>query len=244
MLSKQVLKTEISVTTLDDVAFFLCENTSKTVAVCNANTLVRAYRNLEIKQLIDSFDVKTPDGFPVAKSLKILMKNNQKRVDGFNLFHKTIKHGLEKNISHYFFGNNEQIVFSMINKLKDLYPDINIAGFYCPPLIATERLTDNEYIKDLLEKDPDIIWVSLGFPKQENFIYNIKKIHQVRSNFVGVGAVFEWVAGTKVKAPEWLADFGLEWIFRLVQEPKRLYRRYLIDNFLFIIYFIKQYLGK
>ena len=72
----------------------------------------------------------------------------------------------------------------------------------------------------------------------------IKKMHQVRSNFVGVGAVFEWVAGTKVKAPEWLADFGLEWIFRLVQEPKRLFRRYLIDNFLFIIYFIRQYLGK
>ena len=70
MLSKQVLKTEISVTTVDDVALFLCENISKTVAVCNANTLVRAYRNLEIKQLIDSFDVKTPDGFPVAKSLK------------------------------------------------------------------------------------------------------------------------------------------------------------------------------
>ena len=205
---------------------------------------MRAYRNLEIEQLVDSFDVKTPDGFPVAKSLKILMKNDQKRVDGYNIFHKTINYGLEKNVSHYFFGNNEHVVQSMINKLNNLYPGINIAGFYCPPLTETEKLTDNEYIKDLLKSDPDIVWVSLGFPKQENFIYNIKKMHQVRSNFVGVGAVFEWVAGTKVKAPEWLADFGLEWIFRLVQEPKRLFRRYLIDNFLFIIYFIRQYLGK
>ncbi len=96
MNSKQILKTEISITTVQDVAYFLCENTSKTVAVCNANTLVRAYRNLEIRQLIDSFDIKTPDGFPVAKSLKMLMKNDQKRVDGFNLFHKTINNGLEK----------------------------------------------------------------------------------------------------------------------------------------------------
>jgi len=244
MDSKRVLKTEISVTTVDDIAYFLIENTAKTVAVCNANTLVRAYRNLEIEQLVDSFDVKTPDGFPVAKSLKILMKNDQKRVDGYNIFHKTINYGLEKNVSHYFFGNNEHVVQSMINKLNNLYPGINIAGFYCPPLTETEKLTDNEYIKDLLKSDPDIVWVSLGFPKQENFIYNIKKMHQVSSNFVGVGAVFEWVAGTKVKAPEWLADFGLEWIFRLVQEPKRLFRRYLIDNFLFIIYFIRQYLGK
>ena len=216
---KRVLKTEISVTTVDDIAYFLIENTAKTVAVCNANTLVRAYRNLEIKQLVDSFDVKTPDGFPVAKSLKILMKNNQKRVDGFNLFHKTIKHGLEKNISHYFFGNNEQIVFSMINKLKDLYPGINIAGFYCPPLTETEKLTDNEYIKDLLKSDPDIVWVSLGFQNKKTLFITLK-MHQVRSNFVGVGAVFEWVAGTKVKAPEWLADFGLEWIFRLVRSKK------------------------
>ena len=241
MDSKRVLKTEISVTTVDDIAYFLIENTAKTVAVCNANTLVRAYRNLEIEQLVDSFDVKTPDGFPVAKSLKILMKNDQKRVDGYNIFHKTINYGLEKNVSHYFFGNNEHVVQSMINKLNNLYPGINIAGFYCPPLTETEKLTDNEYIKDLLKRDPDIVWVSLGFPKQENFIYNIKKIHQVRSNFVGVGAVFEWVAGTKVKAPEWLADFGLEWIFRLVQEPKRLFRRYLIDNFLFIIYFMNYF---
>ena len=244
MDSTRVLKTEISVTTVDDIAYFLIENTAKTVAVCNANTLVRAYRNLEIEQLVDSFDVKTPDGFPVAKSLKILMKNDQKRVDGYNIFHKTINYGLEKNVSHYFFGNNEHVVQSMINKLNNLYPGINIAGFYCPPLTETEKLTDNEYIKDLLKRDPDIVWVSLGFPKQENFIYNIKKMHQVRSNFVGVGAVFEWVAGTKVKAPEWLADFGLEWIFRLVQEPKRLFRRYLIDNFLFIIYFINQYMTR
>ena len=120
MDSKRVLKTEISVTTVDDIAYFLIENTAKTVAVCNANTLVRAYRNLEIEQLVDSFDVKTPDGFPVAKSLKILMKNDQKRVDGYNIFHKTINYGLEKNVSHYFFGNNEHVVQSMINKLNNL----------------------------------------------------------------------------------------------------------------------------
>ena len=63
----------------------------------------------------------------------------------------------------------------MINKLKDLYPDINISGFYCPPLIATERLTDKEYIKDLLEKDPDIIWVSLGFPKRKTLFITLKR---------------------------------------------------------------------
>tara|TARA_B100001564_G_scaffold158272_1_gene132949 strand:- start:581 stop:1315 length:735 start_codon:yes stop_codon:yes gene_type:complete len=242
--SKQVLKTEISVTRVEDVASFLCDNESKTVAICNANTLVRAYKSSELKNLINSFDIKAPDGFPVAKSIKILLKNNQKRVDGFNIFHKTIEYGISKNVSHYFFGNNKNIVSKMIKELKILYPNINISGFYCPPMTSTEKLTDNEFVKDLVEKNPDIVWVSLGFPKQERFIKNIRSIYEIQSNFVGVGAVFEWVAGTKVKAPEWLANIGLEWILRLIQEPQRLFKRYLIDNFLFIIYFSKQYLSK
>jgi len=72
----------------------------------------------------------------------------------------------------------------------------------------------------------------------------LRKTQNINSNIVGVGAVFEWVAGTKIKAPEWIANIGFEWIFRLVQEPKRLFRRYLVDNFLFIIYFVKQYISK
>tara|TARA_A100001011_G_C14038197_1_gene726633 strand:- start:20 stop:754 length:735 start_codon:yes stop_codon:yes gene_type:complete len=242
--SKQVLKTEISLTRVDDVANFLCDNKSKTVAICNSNTLVRAYRNSEVRKLIDSFDIKAPDGFPVAKSVKILMKNNQKRVDGFNVFHKTIEYGISRNISHYFFGNSENIVLSMIKELEIQYPDINISGFYCPPLTTPEKLTDQEFVGDLVGKNPDIVWVSLGFPKQEKFIKKIKSIHNIESNFVGVGAVFEWVAGSKIKAPEWLANIGLEWLLRLAQEPRRLFKRYLIDNFLFVIYFTKQYLRK
>ncbi|MFL2689104.1 MAG: WecB/TagA/CpsF family glycosyltransferase [Candidatus Actinomarina sp.] len=244
MDSKQVLKTEISLTRVDDVANFLCDNKSKTVAICNSNTLVRAYRNSEVRKLIDSFDIKAPDGFPVAKSVKILMKNNQKRVDGFNVFHKTIEYGISRNISHYFFGNSENIVLSMIKELEIQYPDINISGFYCPPLTTPEKLTDQEFVGDLVGKNPDIVWVSLGFPKQEKFIKKIKSIHNIESNFVGVGAVFEWVAGSKIKAPEWLANIGLEWLLRLAQEPRRLFKRYLIDNFLFVIYFTKQYLRK
>ena len=96
----------------------------------------------------------------------------------------------------------------------------------------------------MIEKNADIVWVSLGFPKQEEFIFELSKKNKMASNLVGVGAVFEWVAQTKTKAPEWVANIGLEWILRLIQEPKRLLRRYLIDNSLFIIYFIKQYLTK
>ena len=82
--------------------------------------------------------------------------------------------------------------------------------------------------------------MSLGFPKQEEFINTLNKMGILNSNLVGIGGVFDWVAGTKTKAPEMLANIGLEWIFRLVQEPRRLFKRYFVDNFLFIIYIIKQ----
>ena len=99
-------------------------------------------------------------------------------------------------------------------------------------------------ITDIIKQEPDIIWVSLGFPKQELFIDLLHKNYTIKSNLVGVGAVFEWVAGTKVKAPEFIANLGLEWLLRLIQEPRRLLKRYFIDNSLFLYLIIKQFISK
>ena len=244
MKSVMVLNTKISTTTVEEVSNFLVNSKTKTVAICNANTLVRSYRSSKIQEKINSFDIKAPDGFPVAKASKILYKNDQKRVDGYKVFHETIKNGLNSNLSHYFFGSSEKIVSTMIKKLEEEYSGINIVGYKCPPIMTYEELCEKEFVDNMINQNIDIIWVSLGFPKQEEFIYMLKKKYNINSNIVGVGAVFEWVAGTKIKAPEWIANIGFEWIFRLFQEPKRLFRRYLIDNFLFIIYFIKQYISK
>ena len=242
MDSVRILKTQMSVTNIDDVAKDLIFKNKISVAICNANTLVRCYKDKELNNTINSFDIRCPDGFPVAKASKILYQNNQMRVDGYKLFLETIERGLSNNVSHYFFGNSEEIVLKMIESIKKKYADVNIKGFTCPPNLSYKELSDEKYINDINAKNPDILWVSLGFPKQEKFINLIKKNNSMDTNMVGVGAVFEWVAGTKIKAPEWLANIGLEWLIRLIQEPKRLFRRYLVDNFLFIIYFIKQYI--
>ena len=244
MKSVTILKTEISVTSVDEVSALLTTQKNLLVAVCNVNTLVSCYKNKGLNKIINSFDIKCPDGFPVAKSSKLLYKNQQNRVDGYNLIYETIKKGLDNNTSHYFFGNTDKVNSLMISKLKIEFPTINILGYACPPVLNAENLSSDNYINDLKSKNPDIVWVSLGFPKQEQFINKIKDDINLDANLIGIGAVFEWVAGTKIKAPEILANIGLEWIFRLMQEPKRLFRRYLVDNFLFIIYFIKQYLSK
>ena len=240
MKKNKVLETQINEITLDSLSKLLLSNSNLTVAVCNANSLVRAYKNEKIKNILNNFDICTPDGFPVAMASKILYKNKQKRVDGYKIFNNTLKESEGTNTSHYFFGNTQEIVNKIIEKYKD--SDIIISGYKCPPILDVDDLLNKKYINDILSNKPDIIWVSLGFPKQEIFMNELKNRTNISSNLVGVGFTFDWTAGTKIKAPEFLANIGLEWIFRLIQEPKRLFKRYLVDNFLFVIFFIKQYL--
>ena len=242
MKKVKILKTKISEITLSQTAEVLTSSKGKTVAVCNANSLVRSYRDKEINSILNTFDLALPDGFPVAKASSMLYKNKQRRVDGFNIFNETIKKGLDNDTSHYFYGNSEEVILKLITKLETDYPEVNISGYNCPPIGNEGELSSSYYQELITNLNPDIVWVSLGFPKQEKVIENFSKTKKINSNLVGIGFAIEWVAGTKVKAPEFLANIGLEWIFRLLQEPKRLYKRYLIDNSLFVIYFLKQIL--
>jgi len=239
MKTTKVLQTNISETNINEVSEVLNNSAGIRVAICNANTLVRSVRNQNIDNLINNFNIKAPDGFPVAKALSFLTKKKFSRVDGYKVFLQTIKDGLDKNKKHYFFGNNNDITLLMIDKLNYMFPEIKITGHLCPEFLTGDELVAK--YKTVFETiDADIVWVSLGFPKQEVFIDKLCKEVELTSNFVGIGAVFEWVAGTKKKAPEWVANLGFEWVLRFIQEPKRLFKRYLIDNTMFILYFLRQ----
>ena len=244
MNTVKILNTTISETSLVEVSNILNTENSLKVAICNTNTVVRSYRDAQLSKIINSFNIKTPDGFPIAKSSSILYKNSQSRVDGYNVLLTTINNGLTKNTSHYFYGSNDLVLKKLIEKLKKDFPTINIVGSSSPPVGNYEELVREEYVKDIIDAEPDIVWISLGFPKQELFINLFQEKYSMESNLVGIGAVFEWVAGTKIKAPEFLANLGLEWILRLAQEPKRLFRRYFIDNLLFLYLITKQYISK
>ena len=238
MKTLNILKTEISDTTVNEVCTLLNYKNSLKVAICNSNTLVQCVKNSNLSKVINNFDIKTPDGYPVAKARSYLNKSSFERVDGYKVFLKTIEVGLDLNSKHFFFGSSKEVTDKMCKNLKEKYPAINISGVFNPEILDADELI-LKYQSFFKHIDADIVWVSLGFPKQELFI---NTINSKNINFVGVGAVFEWVAGTKIKAPEWIADLGLEWILRLIQEPKRLFKRYLIDNTLFIYYFLKQIL--
>ena len=241
MKTTKVLQTNVSQTSIDEVSNILNKTTGIRIAICNANTLVRSARNSDIADLINNFTIRTPDGFPVAKALSILTKQNFPRVDGYKVFLQTLEDGLDRNRSHYFFGSDQLTTELMIKNLKKDYPEIQISGYICPEFMESDQLIE-KYAHEIENINADIVWVSLGFPKQEKLINLIRNKYTINSNLVGIGFTFDWTAGTKYKAPEFIANIGLEWLFRLIQEPRRLYKRYLIDNTLFVLYFLRQVL--
>ena len=241
MKEAKLFSTNLSVINLKEMANLLIEENNISVAVCNANSVVRGARSASMAKMLNTMSHKICDGYPLSKGINILYGLNQERLDGYNLFFSTIKQGLKKNTSHFFFGNEEVVVKKMIEEVKLKFPEVIIEGYHCPPMLEWKEFATPKYLNILEEIDSDIIWVSLGFPKQEKFMEYLVENKNRNYNILGVGNVFDWVAKTKLKAPEIFAKNGLEWLFRFIQEPVRLARRYLIDNTLFILFFLKQY---
>ena len=140
MKTTKVLETNITETNINEVSKILNFSLNNRVAICNANTLVRSVKDVTIRNLINNFTIKTPDGFPVAKALTFLTKEKFPRVAGYKVFLQTIADGLDTNRRHYFFGNNEQTTQQMIEKLKEMFPNIKISGHVCPEQMDAEEL--------------------------------------------------------------------------------------------------------
>ena len=141
---------------------------------------------------------------------------------------------VEKGYRHYFYGSTEETLEKLHRKLNHNYPGIQIVGMYSPPFRPLNEEEDKDIIKRINDTNPDFVWVGLGAPKQENWMYN----HQGKVNgfMVGVGAAFDYFAENIYRAPEWMQRSNLEWVYRLLQEPKRLFRRYWHSNIRFIWY--------
>jgi len=182
MKTTKVLQTNISETNISEVSRILNTSNGNRVAICNANTLVRSIRDRKIRNSVNNFTVKTPDGFPVAKALSFLTKQKFSRVDGYKVFLQTIEDGLDAGRKHYFFGNNENITQLMIEKLYIMFPEIKINGHLCPKFLDADELVE-KYKDDIKKIDADIFWVSLGFPKQELFIDRERITSQVKRTY-------------------------------------------------------------
>jgi N-acetylglucosaminyldiphosphoundecaprenol N-acetyl-beta-D-mannosaminyltransferase len=213
------------------------------VAVANVHSLMTARRDAALACAMQNAHIVTPDGMPLVWALKGMGVRNQDRVHGMALATRVIEDGLDVGLTHFFYGSSNETLAKLEANLVEAYPGIKIAGVYSPPfrpLSDAEAAADAEMLRN---SGATVVWVGLGAPKQELWMSRMQPMLPAMS-LVGIGAVFDWFAGNATKAPDWMQRSGLEWLYRLSREPRRLWRRYLWNNPAYMILLATQLIAR
>ena len=200
---------------------------SKTVCLANVHMIMEAYKSPPFKKVLDRADLVTPDGKPLVWMLHLLGIHHQNQVAGMDVFLSLCDLAESAEIPVYFLGSTEDILSKMKQKLNQEYPILKIVGMKSIPFMSTEEILlseDKQLIEEINNSGAGIVFVCLGCPKQEIWMSHYQG--HLNSVMVGVGAVFSMYAGITPRAPYLLQHVGLEWLYRLAQEPKRLWYRY------------------
>lgn len=202
--------------------------------VSNVHTTVMAYENKDYCAVQNGGIMAIPDGGPLSSVGRKRGHKQMERTTGPSYMGEILKISAEKGYRHYFYGSSEETLEKLYQKLTDNYPGIQIVGIHSPPFRNLTEEEDEAIIKRINEAKPDFVWIGLGAPKQEKWM----AAHQgvIKGFMVGIGAGFDYFAGNIKRAPEWMQKSNLEWLFRLIQDPKRLFRRYMHTNTKFIWY--------
>jgi N-acetylglucosaminyldiphosphoundecaprenol N-acetyl-beta-D-mannosaminyltransferase len=226
---------------LETIDHWLKQKSPHYVCVTPAHLIMDAQNDPGLKELLNNSDLSTPDGMAIVWLLKLYGEKEVSRVYGPDLLLATCAAGIDQGWRHYFYGGTPEVLKALIASLKDRYPDIKISGHYSPPfrpLTSEEEMASNNKIKSAR---PDIVWVGIGSPRQEYWMSD--NVHTLGVPvLVGVGAAFDFISAAKAQAPTFIQRAGFEWLFRLISEPKRLWRRY-IRYPKFAVLALLQYLG-
>lgn len=224
----------IAVATLNQATDMLCEwaavRRPGDVHLINAYSVALTDSNKTYRDNLSSAFCNFPDGKPLTWATA-LSGSPLSQVRGPSIFEETMSRGREKGIKHFLLGSTPETLHALQTSLQSKYPGVNIVGSESPAfkkLSVEELQAQDERIR---KTSPDIVWVGLGTPKQD---YEAARLAKSGFLAVAVGAAFDFSAGTKSIAPEWMTKVGLEWLFRLATEPRRLWRRYLFGNLRFI----------
>ena len=204
------------------------------ITVNNVHTLMEGYWNSSYQAIINEAYLSIPDGKPLEVVGKLKGNKKISRLFGPTVMEKFIDWGRKDGVSHYFFGSSEATLLKLKNAIESKYPGTEIAGMLSPPYKPVEHWDNDDFIHSINVAKADFIWIGLGAPKQECWMHaNHHKIDQ--GVLFGIGAGFDYLAGNTSHAPEWMKKFALEWLYRLIQEPRRLWKRYLktIPQFMF-----------
>ncbi len=209
------------------------------VCVAPVSTIVDANSMPDYCAIVNKAGMITPDGMPVVWLLKAKGSLIAARTYGPDLMLTMCQDGVKSNLKHFFYGGNSTTLQLLEKQLRKEAPGINIVGMHAPDFKPNAAVVTTDIKLKINEAKPDILWVGLGSPKQDFWMSLNRPILDVPV-MVGVGAAFDFIAGIKPQAPRWMRGIGLEWLFRLCCEPKRLAKRYFIGNSLFIFYLVRR----
>jgi N-acetylglucosaminyldiphosphoundecaprenol N-acetyl-beta-D-mannosaminyltransferase len=212
------------------------------VCVSGVHGLMESQRDEGLRRIHNGAGLVTPDGMPLVWLSRLHGRGHVERVYGPDLMLALCEHSLSKGYKHFFYGGGEGVPERLANSLRRSFPGLRVVGDYSPPFRPLSGAEEEQIVEAINEADPDVVWVGLSTPKQERWM--AEHLGRLAAPvLIGVGAAFDFHSGLKKQAPRWMQRSGLEWLFRLATEPRRLGRRYLANNPLFVLLVLQQAFG-
>lgn len=212
----------------------------------NAHSYNTALKDKIFAEALIKGNALIPDGISIVKACKWLKAKSQpqERIAGWDLFEFEMNRLHQKGGKCFFMGSSEKVLALIKEKAKVVYPNITVET-YSPPYKPEFSAEDNKKIIDAINQaNPDLLWIGMTAPKQEKWTYSHWNELNIHCHVGTIGAVFDFFAGTVERAPIWWQEHGLEWLYRLIKEPKRMWRRYIIGNTKFLINILHEKLNK
>ncbi|MBL8087053.1 MAG: WecB/TagA/CpsF family glycosyltransferase [Chthonomonas sp.] len=227
-----VLGVQVAATTLADATRIICDAAARKQSgyVCAApvHSIMEAYDAPEFRMVLNEAFMVVPDGAPVAKTLRRRGFPNQSRVPGPDLTLTVCEEAARRGMTVGFYGSSDECLKLLAEKLTARFSGLKISYSYSPPFRQLLPAEDAELVETIRSSQTDLLFIGLGCPKQENFMHS--HAERIGTMMLGVGAAFDFHAGLLERAPRWMQDHGLEWLYRLLAEPKRLFARYAKHN--------------
>ena len=209
------------------------------VCMANVHMLVEGYKDRKFANAINKADIVAPDGVPLTWAMRLLYGIRQDRIAGMDLLPDLLHACAAKNIPIFFYGSTDSMLQKAAKALTAKFPGLIIAGSYSPPFREPTDTDKEEAIQKIEFSEAKIVFVVLGCPKQEKWMASMQG--KIGATMIGIGGALPVLLGTQARAPHWMQKSGLEWLYRLQQEPFRLFKRYFVTNSLFSYLLVKEY---
>jgi len=227
---------------LDQIDQWVSRRDRQYVCVCTVATIMNCRRAEDLRQIVNRAGMRTPDGMPLVWLAHLRGHREVTRVYGPDLMLAVMARSAARGYRHYLYGGGPGIAQRLARVMTGRFPGVSVVGAQSPPFAPLEELCTPDAAAAINGPNPDIVWVGIGNPKQERWMARMRP-QLLAPVLIGVGAAFDFHTGQKPQAPRWMQRGGLEWLFRLFHEPRRLGRRYLVDNPWFLYEAALQTLG-